>query len=435
MFLFFVRHFNDIDHLVPIAWKLISHKERVAVFGMNPRYDLARDYRLCFLASAGAVVNDLGREFMQHQGRGSRWLHALMDHCLNWEKAFRAQRPGPPAKIARGAAVLAGALGTLCYKINRLVCYRPYWARQILTQYAAQAIFFDHIMPEHYVVGTFLKAARSLGIPAVALPHGVLLYTNADTKEKAGSQRRHQKFSQYDRIVATNELRKRVLVDSGVPAQKIAVLGSARYCPEWMAQNWKIITKVLPEGENGADPLKLVFFPSKPQCKVDLERLAATIEMLAGIDGIQVMYKPHTRSAGATQLPGGGSLRDATEVLTAELCGWADAVLVVGSSVVTEALVRGKTALYLKYLHANTMLFEDMAACWTIRDEAELKQAILALRREKDVVPYKQENVARFLADVVQGGSATNDVLGRYLDFIMEIALRKPLDQSRLSGR
>lgn len=424
MFLFFVRHFNDIDHITPIAWKLIQHRDRVAVFCMNARYDLGSDYRLRFLENMGAIVNDLGREFMKIQGRGSKWLHALMHRCMRLEKAAQAHNQARPSIAARGTAVLVGALGTLCYKINRLFYYRVKWARQILAQTAAQAIFFDHIMPEHYVVGTFLEAAQSLGIPAVSLPHGVLLYTNEDTKEKAGSQRRHQKFSQYDRIVAPNELRKRALMASGVPADKIAVLGSARYCPEWMAQNWKIIPKVMPEREVGAGGLKLVFFPSKPQCKVDLERLAATIEMLAGIDGIQVMYKPHTRSAGSAQMPRGGNLHDASEVLTAELCEWADVVLVVGSSVVTEALVRGKAALYLQYLHANTMLFEEMAACWVIRDESELEQAVLSLRRDKKRIPYEKDNVARFLAEVVQGGGAQADVLGRYLEFVMETAAR-----------
>jgi hypothetical protein len=280
-------------------------------------------------------------------------------------------------------------------------------------------------MPEHYVVGTFLDAAQSLSIPSMTLPHGVLLYTNAASKAKSSDQRRRQKFGRYDHIVAPNQLRKTALVNSGVPGDKIVVLGSARYCPEWIAQNGKILPRRIPAGVTPSDNLKLVFFPSKPQCNVDLDRLSATLNMLAAFEGIQVMVKPHTRAAGHAALPTGPSLYDASDILTAELCGWADAVLVVGSSVVTEALMRGKPALYLKYLHANTTLFEEMGACWTIASEAELKKALLSLREDQNKLPYTAESVDRYISEVVQGGGGTGDVLGRYRDFILETVGRQ----------
>lgn len=116
------------------------------------------------------------------------------------------------------------------------------------------------------------------------------------------------------------------------------------------------------------------------------------------------------------------NLYEASDVLTAELCGWADAVLVVGSSVITEALVRGKKALYLKYLHGNTTLFEELNACWVIRDESDLKKAVLSLRKNRNIMPYQEENVSRYLSEVVQGGSDEKDVLGRYRDFIVDTA-------------
>ncbi len=424
MFLFFVRHFNDIDHLTPIAWKLLQSNAPVAVYGMNARYDFWDDYRIRFLRREGALVDELAREFENLHGRGCGRMHALMRRCFSIEKAIRQRDAARGRKTDGWSAFLAGALGTLCYKIVRRLYYREKYARQILVRREAQALCFDHIMPAHYVVGTFLNAARALAIPTVSLPHGVLLYTNPDTKEKSGRQRRQQKFSRYDQIVAPNELRKIALVESGVPAAKIAVLGSARYCPEWMAQNWKILPKLIQPRTVGADNLKVVFFPSKPQCNVDLVRLLATLEMLAAIGGIQVLVKPHTRASSHPDLPVSPQLEDASPVLTAELCGWADVVLVVGSSVVTEALVRGKTALYLQYLHSNTTLFEELGACWTIRDEADLKRAITSLAQDKHKVPYRTEDVDRYLKAVVQGGREDKDVLGQYRDFIVTTAAR-----------
>lgn len=419
MLLFFVRHFNDIDHISPIAWKLLENNYPITVFCMNIRYDFTNDYRIRFLEQRGAVVNSLAQAFERIQGQGSKWMHALMHRCLRLENLMQVRQKTKPSKVTMWTAAFGGVTGTFFYKLLRLCYYRKKWASQILLQTGTQVIFFDHIMPEHYVVGAFLDAAKELSIPSVTLPHGVLLYTNEVTKAKSSDERRRRKFSRYDHIVATNQLRKNALVKSGVPAEKIVVLGSARYCPEWMAQNWKILPKTITDK---SDTLKLVFFPSKPQCNVDLERMSATLKLLASIDGIRVMIKPHTRTASPTEFSGYRNIYDATDILTAELCAWADAVLVVGSSVITEALVRGKTALYLQYLHANTTLFEELKACWVIRDESELKEAILTLRQNPGMTPYETKNVSRYLFDVVQGGSDENDVLGRYLSFISETA-------------
>jgi UDP-N-acetylglucosamine:LPS N-acetylglucosamine transferase len=100
----------------------------------------------------------------------------------------------------------------------------------------------------------------------------------------------------------------------------------------------------------------------------------------------------------------------------------ADVVLVIGTSVITEALIRGKPALYLKYLHANTTFFEELGACWTIHDEAELKESLSSLQVDKREVPYSEENTAKFVEEIVYGGNENKDVLSTYEQFIVSCA-------------
>jgi hypothetical protein len=144
-----------------------------------------------------------------------------------------------------------------------------------------------------------------------------------------------------------------------------------------------------------------------------------TADILSNLSGIDVMIKPHTRIGAIAQhfynLPAG----NASNVLTAELCEWADVVLVIGSSVITEALMQRKPVLYLKYLHANTMLFEESGACWTIHNEVDLKAALRTLQLRKIDIPYSDENVNRFLSEVVYGGRNDRDVLKDYVEFIV----------------
>lgn len=428
MYLFFVRHFNDIDHVAPIVWKIAKENHPAAVLCMNLRYNIWSDYRLQFLKDIGVTVNYLYDEFGQYQSGLYRAIYFLMNQCFIFQRKRIERNDKRQSMPYHLFAELIGALGTLIYKIMRMGYFGANWARKIIEQSGAQAICFDHIMPGHYVVNALLRAAKELSIPSLTLPHGVHLYTNEVTKPKATSTRRLLKFNNYDYVIAPNELRKNMLTQSGVSAKKIFVLGSARYCDEWMEQNRKILPKRF--GNNKSNKLKLAFLPSKPQCNVDRERMTKTIKLLAEIDDIKVMIKPHTRTSDRIDLSIGKNLQNASDVLTADLCEWADAILVVGSSVITEALMRKKPALYLKYLHSNTTLFEELHACWTIRNESELNSAVLSLCGNKKSIPYSQENVNNYLIEVVYGGTEEKDVLAKYKNFIVDYATEAIIGRS-----
>jgi hypothetical protein len=418
MFLFFIRHFNDIDHLTPVVWKMNKANHPVAVYCMNPRFDCRGDYRLSFLKDMGVTVDYLHGHFDSRRGR----IHGLLNSAMHL--AFAGQKRLVPAHQGTSfykklLGYLAGQVGTLFYKLLRFGYYDIRWARSILEKSDARAVCFDHVMPGLYVVRSLLQAAKEMSIPSFSLPHGVHLYTDEATKPKSTDARRAAKFNEFDHIIVPNSLRKDVLVRSGVSAEKIVVLGSARYSDEWLVQNKKIIPRQIPAAANRQNKLKVVFMPSKPQYHADLSRLNATCNLLAGMKSMDVMIKPHTRTGGEKHLFEGNNLADATSVLTAELCEWADVALVAGSSVITEALMRKKPALYLKYLHANTTLFEELGACWTIHDENELEHALMSLQKNKADVPYEEARILDYLKQVVYGGMSEKDVLGNYVNFIV----------------
>ena len=384
MYLFFVRHFNDIDHITPVVWKMKKDNYPVAVYCINPRYDISSDYRLCFLKNQGVTVNYIHHEFDRHRGRFHELMHARMQQCFAFQKRLASPDRRHSGILDKLLGQLAGLVGTLVYKLTRALYYDIRWARSILERTGAQAICFDYILPKRYVVNSFLKAAREISIPALSLPHGVLLYTNEKAKPKSTDKRRFAKFSRFDFILVPNQLRKEVLVRAGVAEEKIFVLGSARYCGEWLEQNKTILPRVIESNISSSDKLKVVFMQSKPQCRVDLERMSKTIDLLADLAEIKAMLKPHTRIAGEKRHFDKTRMSNVSHVLTAELCEWADVLLVVGSSVITEALMQAKPVLYLKYLHENTTLFEDLGACWIISNETELKHGIIGFAKKQD---------------------------------------------------
>jgi hypothetical protein len=417
-YLFCVRHFNDVDHITPIVWKMKQGNYPVAVYCINPRYDIENDYRLKFLKELGVAVEPIYNAFDQ-KINGLRYaMRSLFLWFYAKGKKSSSDHPKKFLYLSRFNQLVAQIIGRVLFELTRITFYRKSWAHYLLKESKAQLLCFDHILPSRYVVNVLLKAAKELSIPTFALPHGVYLYTNRSYKIGASASQRFYKFNRFDYVIVQNHLRKDVLVQSGIAREKIVVLGSARFCGEWIAQNRKILPRRIESNGRDQERLKVVFMPSKPRCRIDVERMHTTIELLASMREIEAVVKPHTRIGREANLFGNMQLPNVSHVLTSELCEWADVVLIIGSSVITEALMQGKPVLYLKYLHANTMLFEDCGACWTILNEAELKQALQSLGKKSMEVPYGDENVTRFLAEVVYGGRDKRDVLGDYVQFI-----------------
>jgi hypothetical protein len=395
----------------------------VAVYCINPKYNIDADYRLNFLKKQGVIVESIYNAFEPK----SNAVHHAMRYLFQWFSADRKKSNSYGQKkialLVSLSQIATGIIGRILYELTRMGFYQTNWAHSVLEQSEVQALCFDHVIPNRYVVSVLLRAAKEKSIPTLAFPHGVYLYTNKFNKARFSSRQRFYKFNRFDYVIVQNHLRKDVLVSSGIAREKIIVLGSARFCGEWIAQNKEILPRMIESAGRDQERLKVVFMPSKPRCRIDVERMHTTIDLLASLSEIEAVVKPHTRIGREAHLFDNMQLPNVSHVLTSELCEWADVVLIIGSSVITEALMQDKPVLYLKYLHANTMLFEECGACWTIHNEAELEQALQSLRKESMDVPYGDENVNRFLSEVVYGGKNNTDVLEDYVKFITNHAV------------
>lgn len=419
MYLFFVRAFNDIDHMTPVVWKMSRDNYPVTVYCINPEYDIESDYRLNFLKELGVKVDYIYNEHDRELGL----LHQIMRFIFL--KSFATSR-GWNSEHRKGIAVLLNICGKLVqtvgskiFKLTKKRFYGTRWARNILEQSAAKALCFDHVRPKQYITGSLLEAAAKLSVPTLALPHGVYLYTNNLVKEGSTEESRYDKFNRFDYIVVQNKLRKDVLARSGVKGEKIFVLGSARYSHEWMSQYSKILPRMLESNVESARKLKVVFMTTRPAYRIDVKRMLRTFYMLSQLDGIDVVVKPHTRTGKESHIYDNSPLPNVSDISSVELSEWADVMLVIGSSIIIEALSRGKPALYLKYLHGNTTEYEEFGACWIINDETELQNALKLLRDREGHVPYSDDNVNKWLAEIIYGGRGARDVLSDYEEFIV----------------
>ena len=423
MHLFFIRAFNDIDHITPVVWKMKRGNYPVAVYCINPAYDIPSDYRLNFLRQLGIKVDSIYNVFNQQIGWLPQIIRFLFLRCLDVRKAF--DRGGGPllSFLSKAFGRLAKNTDSWLFNLLRNKFYDSNWAKNFLAQSQAQVLCFDWIRPHKYVVESLLKAAKAMSIPTVALPHGVFLYTNDFVQTGSKKAGQFDRYNHFDYIIVQNRLFKETIARSGVPEDKISVLGSARYCKEWMDQNNKILPRKIKSADDNSGKLKVIFMTTRPHYRIDVERMLKTFTLLARLDGIEVMVKPHTRSGKEAAMYENIPLSNVADLSSIELCEWADVTLVIASSIIIETLIRRKPVLYLQYLHENTTEYEKMGACWPIHSETELQEALLSLKDGQTDLPYADENVNRWLTEIIYGGRPERDVLQDYEQFIVNCVI------------
>ncbi|MDJ0887829.1 MAG: hypothetical protein QNI89_11030 [Desulfobacterales bacterium] len=424
MILFFVRAFNDIDHMTPVVWQMHRNRHQTTVLCLNPEYDIDHDYRLLFLRSLGVKVAHLYDCRDARTGGAQRVLCRLMFACFRLHQHLNRPGSGIVSSLIVKMAKTAREAGKLIYTFLKSRYYNHSWAKATLTDFSTRIICFDHVNPRQYVVNPLLDAAQEMGIPTLALPHGVFIYTNEVVKQGSTQIQRFEKFNRFDHVITQNELRKAALVRAGVQEEKIRVMGSARYCRQWITQNKQILPRTMsPENDSDSPSrLKAVFMTTRFAYRVDTDRMVKTFAMLSRIPGLDIVVKPHTRTGKERRFYADLPLPTVPDISSVELCEWADAVLVIASSIIVESMLLSKPALYLKYLHGNTTQYEEMGACWTIHSEQELEDAMLKLIHAPDQIPDTDRQTQAFLSEIIYGGRSERNVLENYSDFICDSA-------------
>ena len=310
--------------------------------------------------------------FDQQPGWPHRIVRFLFLRCLDVRKGFDRGGRQQLSFWSKAFRRLTKRVDYWLYNLLRNKFYDSNWAQRFLEQSQARVLCFDWIRPHKYVVESLLKAAKAMSIPTVALPHGVFLYTNDFVQTGSKKEGQFDRYNHFDYVIVQNRLFKETISRSGVAGEKIFVLGSARYCKEWMDQNNKILPRKVKSADDNSGKLKVIFMTTRPHYRIDVERMLKTFNQLARLDGIEVMVKPHTRTGKESKIYGNMPLANVDDISSVELCLWADVILVIASSIIIEALVNKKPALYLKYLHENTVEYEEFKSCWTLNSEEEL---------------------------------------------------------------
>jgi len=399
MVIFFIREFNDVDHIVPVVYKMAkAGSEHIEVLCQNPFFDIYGDFRLRLLKEnfSNVKIDYIYERFLPTP------VHAFLALIINGHN-FKS---GIVTKILRFA-------------------FNKAWAKKFFTKCKARLLVFDHIEPEAYITGALLAAAKDLKISTVGLPNGLPLFSYG-YKELPESYKRELE-ADLDYLVVPHERARKYRLDAGFKPERVKVLGSARFCEEWI----EILHKAIPKDENvlpGEAPdnkLKVVYVERGLDLYGEHKyKVKSALKKLGELDFVDLVIKPHTRAKNLhfEGLP--ESVKIANAANSVNLIRWADVVIGTVSSILVEAFVQGKIFIYPKFFTDERMLFEETGACWAVRSVEELEEALGMIKSGSVKNPYPRENVLRFLNEAVYGGSFGRDVLGGYEKFIRAVSLQ-----------
>jgi hypothetical protein len=412
--LFFLRHYNDIDHITPVVHKWVERDHTCDIVLMGAKH-FRDDFRVVYLAGLNGVrVARVDEILSRRQYLRLHLQKLLLDRNL---------RRSPAAVVAR---LLESVLNTerrtkFWQKLGRLILQRSF-AKGESGVVAFDWISSNSIFPIEFVQNV-VATAKSMGLKTVSLPHGDSPHANMLVRVEELKLEPHTKFaaaSMFDRIVVPNELcatRFRPFTDDSA----VAVLGSPRYCDEWLAK----LATLLPESplQNNPDQLNIVLFLRKRDFSIFWEEVDRVVRLLAAFPEVKLIVKAHTRGGWKQPLSRNRALRQlgnvefvASKVHSAHLLSWADVVIDIATSVAFEAVKIGKPVLAADYLHAglSTVGMYIPECVLNCRDDVYAKVEHLLHQGCDDF--YIEEHRKRFLAEIVDVPDPL--VLDRYVNLL-----------------
>jgi len=433
MIVFFVRRFNDIDHMTPVISKIAEHGEHdVMVLSLDPSYNMWKNPCIVFLKTKFNITFDYIYNIYKPTKMHS-FLAFLMCSRYSHNSWWRSLR-----RFFRKDAIIhmSEFFAQCCFDIVRKIfcCnltvdrkkkyYHQDWAEGFLKRFGVQILIFDWVKNYQNVTGSLIAAANKMKIPTVGLPNGGMVWTvNSWEKEDVSIYGESYLF---DFIVSPNENAKKVFIKGGISPERSHVLGSARFCSEWMNVYPNVyLGQQFISKQNDKSKLRVVYMEGGIKVLSDKKALIKMIREISSLDFIDLVIKPKSRSNRLQILELACFGQVTPNVSSFLLCKWADVVIVGISSIYLEVLGQKKVLLYPKFLFRRTVHFEQMGVAWIVNEHKEMIEVLYSLKNDLSSKPYSERAVENLFTEIVNGGVVNRDVLGEYRDFILEKVKRR----------
>lgn len=419
--LFFLRHYNDIDHITPVIYKWIDmgHSCDVVMIGST---QFQNDFRIKFLRRLKKVRVAHIKELLSLV-EFIRWRFQTLLLIGGLRRSFI----GP----------FVGKLAETYDAKRRETIWRKTAEKLLLYCFNGVnegVVVFDWIERNSVIsiewVEIVISEAHKKGFRVVSLPHGDSPHANQLIRRHEWVLKPDNTFAaarMFDKLVVPNELcagRFRPFLKE----QAVAVLGSPRYCDEWLEK----LAEFLPVSplKPSDNKLKIAVFLRKNNFTTFWEEVSEIVQMIAAFKGVEIIIKPHTRSGWKQSLTKETVLLKLSNVSianskihSAHLLHWADVIIDIATSVAFEAVKINKPVLAADYLHAGRSTIADFMPETELRCRDDVYRKIDGFLTNGCDSFYIRDHRLNFLNEIIDVNGP--DVLPRYVALLEEQAEAK----------
>lgn len=279
---------------------------------------------------------------------------------------------------------------------------------------------FDQSYNPFYI--RIVKELQKVGIKSIAVPHGHNTMANELIWSKSFSIYPNEKYDMekfaYDYVVFENyHIANRYKKLNVVDEKQIKVLGSSRFCNEWVNR----LRPLLPVDnrlKKYDKYFKILFFLSKPHYNGNPNEVIRTIKFMSMFKNTIIVLKPHTRGMSYKGEFNNNVIVVDNSYQSPSLIDWSDLTVFTHTSVIFDCLQMDKPALYLKYTHSNKLLSEMYFTSWQVECRDDLRSHLLNLLDDSDYRTYSINDRDQYCKEAIQPEG--EDVLQNYADFILD---------------
>ena len=410
---FFLRHNNDIDHMIPVIYKWASNENVPTDVIVTTSKDLLDDYRVKLLKKFKNVNLFYINDWYKSHTLTHLFFNKYFKYISESDKLIKKYR--------------------LVKRIANKAIKR--FTKKLFKDVESAIVCFD--WTDTYFVQQVLKAAKQKGFTTVSLPHGDRPYAsrlelNEDLNYDVLTT--YKTSDIFDYIVVPNKLVSE-RYEPFLDINRIKILGSPRYSDEWM----NIIEKHIPEFDikGSKNKLKIVFFLRNTGYPIFWDEVVRTFKLILQFDEIFLVVKHHPRATNAKKITNdllanysdvrdkvGKNLHfDFGKIKSESILKWADIVIDIGTSVTWSTVKQKKPVLMIEYLYANHSVIAYYMKSSEIKCRDDLYKTLESFLKNKNQKFYNEKERKKFIEDVID--YPDKKVLERYVRF-----LRKCLDES-----
>ena len=403
---FFLRHNNDIDHITPILYKWLSTESIPTEIIIYTDRGFLDDERINFLKQFGNAKISYINDFFKKKDIPYWFNRFYFKYDTKFDNLFKKH------------VFIRRKVDEIIQKI----------AKRIFKDTKKGIVAFDWTVT--YFVQQMVKIAKEKGFMTVSLPHGDRPFANfMETTNDLDYSclDRYKPYKIFDYVVVPNALCSK-RYENYMNKYSIKILGSPRYCKEWM----NICSKFIPQFDlaESKNKLKIVFFLRNMGFPIFWEEVVRTIKLITQFPEVYLIVKHHPRNKQAKKLTKKliGIYPDIKRKLdknlkfmyskgnSSALVNWADLVIDLGTSATWEAIGTNKSVLMPEYLHANCSTVAYYIKGSEVKCRDELYDAIKGFIQNKKLNIYDETERKRFIKEVID--VPDDKVLERYCKFL-----------------